>query len=325
MFFDHFLENQLATWQTAKNNYERLKYVLYRTIDFDCFQIRIQHNPDRILSAVAKIDEASLKARACFLCKENMPPEQQSYDYNPALDIRVNPYPIFSRHYTVPAKQHIPQLISGHLGDMLDIARTYPEYTIFYNGPRSGASAPDHFHFQLAPRHEMPLETDVVHCHKETLLTATDKTLVVECIENYIRKNILIRSGNKELLEQTFANILDIIGKVTPNDPEPMMNLFAWYEGEEWQIVIFPRRQHRPWQFFAEGADNILFSPGCVDFAGLIISPREADFNRLDAPLLQDLFGQLTLTDEEFNHLRSMISQYPKSDSTCGGNLKFKI
>lgn len=307
MYFDHFLESQLVTWQTAKNNYDRLKYALYRTVDFDDFKIRIQHNPDRILSAVAKIDEASLKARACFLCKEHMPAEQQSFDYNPTLDIRANPYPIFSGHYTVPAKRHIPQLINEHFEDMLDIAHTYPEYTIFYNGPRSGASAPDHFHFQLAPRHEMPLETDVIACKKETLLTTSN--LSVESIENYIRKNIIIHSDSKETLIETFLHILSLIGKVLPNDPEPMINLFSWYEADQWWVVIFPRRQHRPWQFFAEGEDNILFSPGCVDFAGLIISPRKVDFDRLDAPLLRDLFGQLTLTDEQFANLRSMIQE----------------
>ena len=132
MFFDEFTKSQLASWPLARNNYERLRNVIYRTIDFDGFQIRIQHNPDRIQSAVAKIDEQSIKARACFLCKENIPPEQASFDYNPTLDIRINPYPIFDRHYTVPAKQHIPQLIKGHFQDMLAIAQTYPEYTIFY-------------------------------------------------------------------------------------------------------------------------------------------------------------------------------------------------
>ena len=169
MFFDEFTKSQLTSWPLARNNYERLRNVIYRTIDFEGFQIRIQHNPDRIQSAVAKIDEQSIRARACFLCKGNIPPEQASFDYNPTLDIRVNPYPIFDRHYTVPAKHHIPQLIKGHFQDMLAIAQTYSEYTIFYNGPRSGASAPDHFHFQLAARHIMPLETDVNSCPKEIL------------------------------------------------------------------------------------------------------------------------------------------------------------
>ena len=307
MFFDEFTKSQLASWPLARDNYERLQNVIYRTIDFEEFQIRIQHNPDRIQSAVAKIDEQSLKARACFLCKENIPPEQISFDYNSALDIRVNPYPIFNRHYTVPAKQHIPQLIEGHFQDMLTIAQTYPEYTIFYNGPRSGASAPDHFHFQLVPRHIMPLETDVNSCPKEILWISESWETTIESINNYLRKNIILHSGNRKQLTDTFEKIRSVMRNHIPNDPEPMMNLFAWYENDEWWVVIFPRRQHRPWQFFAEGEENILFSPGCVDFAGLIISPREKDFNRLDAPLLKELFSQLTLTNEQFMNLRFMI------------------
>ena len=256
---------------------------------------------------MAKIDEQSIKARACFLCKGNIPPEQTSFDYNPTLDIRVNPYPIFDRHYTVPAKQHIPQLIKGHFQDMLAIAQTYPEYTIFYNGPRSGASAPDHFHFQLAARHIMPLETDVNSCPKEILWTSESRETTIESIHHYLRKNIILHSSNREQLMDIFEQLVSLVGQITPNDPEPMMNLFAWYENNEWWVVMFPRRQHRPWQFFAEGDENILFSPGCVDFAGLIISPREKDFNRLNAPLLEELFSQLTLTDEQFENLRFMI------------------
>ena len=196
MFFDEFTKSQLAYWPLARNNYEHLRNVIYRTIDFEGFQIRIQHNPDRIQSAVAKIDEQSIKARSCFLCKGNIPPEQASFDYNPTLDIRVNPYPIFDRHYTVPAKQHIPQLIKGHFQDMLAIAQTYSEYTIFYNGPRSGASAPDHFHFQLAARHIMPLETDVNSCPKEILWISESREATIESIHHYLRKNIILHSNN---------------------------------------------------------------------------------------------------------------------------------
>lgn len=258
-------------------------------------------------TAVAKIDEQSLKARACFLCKENMPAEQASLDYNSTLDIRVNPYPIFERHYTVPAKSHTPQLIKGHFKDMMAIAQTYPDYTVFYNGPKSGASAPDHFHFQFSSRHIMPLETDVHTCPKEILWNPESSQITIESINNYLRKNIILHSNNREQLIDIFEKLLSLAGKIIPNDPEPMMNLFAWFENREWWIVMFPRRQHRPWQFFAEGDENILFSPGCVDFAGLIISPREKDFNRLDASLLEELFSQLTLTDEQFDHLRLMI------------------
>ena len=190
---------------------------------------------------------------------------------------------------------------------MLAIAQTYSEYTIFYNGPRSGASAPDHFHFQLAARHIMPLETDVNSCPKEILWISESRKTTIESIHHYLRKNIILHSNNREQLMDIFEQLLSLVGQITPNDPEPMMNLFAWYENNEWWVVIFPRRQHRPWQFFAEEDENILFSPGCVDFAGLIISPREKDFNRLDAPLLEELFSQLTLTDEQFENLRFMI------------------
>lgn len=295
MFFDEFTKSQLASWPLARNNYERLRNVIYRTIDFEGFQIRIQYNPDRIQSAVAKIDEQSIKARACFLCKGNIPPEQASFDYNPTLDIRVNPYPIFDRHYTVPAKQHIPQLIKGHFQDMLAIAQTYPEYTIFYNGPRSGASAPDHFHFQLAARHIMPLETDVNSCPKEILWTSESRETTIESIHHYLRKNIILHSEQPGATNGYFRAISVTRG---PNHPER--------PGTHDEPLCLVRKQRMvgshvspsstpPWQFFAEGDENILFSPGCVDFAGLIISPREKDFNRLDAPLLEELFSQLTL------------------------------
>lgn len=310
MSIDHFFESQLAVWPTAQNNYERLKQVLYRSIDFDGFQIRVQYNPDRILSTTAKIDSQSLKARACFLCKENMPQEQRSFDYNQILDIRVNPYPIFSRHFTIPAKKHSLQLIEGHFNHMLNIAQTYPEYTIFYNGPHSGASAPDHFHFQLAPHHSMPLETDVIHGAKETLFSSPDRTLVMESIKHYLRKNIILHATDRESLETTFTKVLAILGNIIPNAPEPMINLFAWYDQNEWWVVLFPRRQHRPWQYSAEGDEQILFSPGCVDFAGMVISPRKVDFDRFDVPLLTDLFGQLTLTDEQWKQFKNSVMDH---------------
>lgn len=307
MFFDEFTKSQLASWPLARNNYERLRNVIYRTIDFDGFQIRIQHNPDRIQSAVAKIDEQSIKARACFLCKENIPPEQASFDYNPTLDIRINPYPIFDRHYTVPAKQHIPQLIKGHFQDMLAIAQTYPEYTIFYNGPRSGASAPGSFSFPTgssshhAPRNRCKLlpERNLVGCRITGNHNRKYSSLPPQEYHTSFKQ--------PRAINEYFQAISVTRG---PNHPER--------PGTHDEPLCLVRKQRMvgshvspsstpPWQFFAEGDENILFSPGCVDFAGLIISPREKDFNRLDAPLLEELFSQLTLTDEQFENLRFMI------------------
>ena len=153
----------------------------------------------------------------------------------------------------------------------------------------------------------MPLEKDVLACSKETLQVSDSGETVIESINHYLRKNIIIHSNNQRQLIDIFKQILVLAGEIIPHEPEPMMNLFAWYESQEWWVVIFPRRKHRPWQFFAEGDDNILFSPGCVDFAGLIISPREKDFNRLDAALLEELFAQLTLSEEQWLQLKNNI------------------
>lgn len=304
---NHFFNRQLETWENVRENYRKLSHIQVRTIDFGEFHIDIQHNPDRIKSATAKIDASSLQARACFLCREHIPEEQLSLPYDEELEIRVNPFPIFDRHFTVPSTGHSPQRIHGHLEQMLDLARKYQEYTIFYNGPESGASAPDHFHFQLAPRGIMPLEADTRHCHRETIATASPNGPSIEYIPGYIRQNLILCGREKKFLMQAFEHVTGCMQGVVPGSMEPMMNLFAWHEAGTWTLVIFPRRKHRPWQFFAEGEEHILFSPGCADFAGLIISPRKEDFERLDAPLLRDLFGQLTLDDKAWETLVERI------------------
>lgn len=318
MNLEDFFNSQLATWEVARNNYRKLDQVVYKSAGFETFEIRIQYNPDRIQSATAAIDQQSLKERPCFLCHKNMPAEQLFLPYNETFEIRVNPFPIFRRHFTVPAINHTDQLIAGHFDDMLSLAYDFQEYTVFYNGPGSGASAPDHLHFQLSPRHSLPLEKDVHHPLAETLNKlflptreeGSPAVLTIETIPAYIRKNLLIHSSDRMAVREVFDRLYSFIGEVTCNVPEPMMNLFVWFEQNEWWVVIFPRHRHRPWQFFAEGDDRIVFSPGCVDFAGIVISPRKTDFDRYTPPLLQDLFGQLTLDDLQWNNLVQRIVNY---------------
>ena len=302
-----FFERQLEAWPSARENYRKLRDAERRSVDFGEFKIDIQHNPARIGSATAKIDAESLRERACFLCREHLPAEQSSLDYNEELEIRVNPFPIFGRHFTVPSKRHIPQRIGGHFGELLDLARRYPRFTAFYNGPESGASAPDHFHFQLVPRGAMPLERDAARCRRTTLRGDIAPGVEATSIAGYVRRNIILQGGDEAGMEKAFRRVTDAMRAVVPGSEEPMMNLFAWHEGGQWTVAIFPRRRHRPWQYFAEGKDRIVFSPGCADFAGFIISPRREDFERLDAPLLKDLFGQLTPDEEEWNALVKRI------------------
>ena len=144
---------QLQEFELAKKNYTDLQQAVYRDIPFDLFRLRIQYNPARMISTNARIDVRTLQNRKCFLCREHMPEAQKGIRYNDRYSIFINPYPIFERHFTVPSRHHEPQCIGGRFEDLLDLTFDFQGYTLFYNGPTCGASAPDHFHFQMCPRH----------------------------------------------------------------------------------------------------------------------------------------------------------------------------
>ena len=310
-----FFEQQLAGWEAPRDRYRELEQVLYRRIAFPSFEIGIQCNPSRILSSIAKTDAESLKQRACFLCLKNLPEEQGSLSYNEQLDIRINPFPIFPYHFTVPTKEHTEQRIAGRFGDMLSLAQDLPGFIVSYNGPSSGASAPDHFHFQLVPRHALPLEKEVLSPFNEKLRILSPEGLVIETIDPYIRKNLIIHGNDRELFLHVLDTLYNILEGITPpEEPEPMLNLLAWHDGKEWWVALFPRRKTRPWQFFAEGKEQLLFSPGCIDFAGVIVSPRQSDYDQYTPALLRDLFGQLTIDDNQWNYLKQHIT---REDSFC--------
>lgn len=301
--------SQLDTFELAHDNYSRLKNVIYRTIPFDGFDIRIQFNPDRMISTTAKIDTATLKERKCFLCPENLPIQQKAFPYNREYNIFINPYPIFNKHFTVPTTSHTPQKIDGRFTDMLDLAFDFPDYTLFYNGPQCGASAPDHFHFQMAPRRVMPIEKDVENEELKQILVQQD-FYSIATLNNYLRKIIILKTSDRQILSRLFRQITSLIGQRTPFTQEPMLNLLAWFDNCQWTICILPRKQGRPWQFFAEGEDHILFSPGCVDMAGLIIAPREKDFEKYNATLLAGLFEQVTITNDAWENIKQLTENF---------------
>lgn len=300
--------SQLEDFELARKNFANLKNVVYRHIPFDGFRITLQFNPDRILSTTAKIDPATLKQRKCFLCPEYLPTGQKGISYNERYNLFVNPYPIFEKHFTVPAKTHSPQLIEGRLDDMLDLTRDLPSSTLFYNGPKSGASAPDHFHFQAAQRGVMPLEEDVKNRNIAIDLVKNTQ-YTISTIRQYLRKVVVIRSADREILSRLFQQTLDLIGQHIPFEQEPGVNLLTWCEDGVWTVCLLPRKALRPWQFFTEGDEQILFSPGCVDMAGLVIVPRKEDFDKYTPALLTDLFDQVTPDDSTWELIcRKMVA-----------------
>lgn len=296
---ERFFCEELERWQTAADNYKNLEKIITDRVDCGEYEIRLQFNPARIVSTGAKIDSNSIKERKCFLCETNRVPEQHHIPWcarnsTHNYQICVNPFPIFKRHFTVADAQHVPQLIEGRVTDLLELAFDFNGYTAFYNGPKSGASAPDHAHFQLIPKGEMPIEED---CRNRAIFMGEQHGEIFRAKE-YLRTATLFKSGSLERVIELFKKE---ISKYSPNneDPEVRMNLIAWYENQTYHLVFMPRTEHRPKEFFLDDPDKIMFSPGAVDMGGLIIAPRSTDFEKYkSAELLKKLYAQVSPTNQ---------------------------
>lgn len=153
------LTEQKENWELARTNFAGLKTVRTKSFNFGDFEVKVQFNPARIVSSGAKVDAKTIAERKCFLCTENRPAEQTAVDAGDYL-VLVNPFPIFPEHFTIPRKEHVDQQIKPYFADMLELAEALDDYLIFYNGPRCGASAPDHMHFQAGTKNFLPLVND---------------------------------------------------------------------------------------------------------------------------------------------------------------------
>jgi hypothetical protein len=293
------LAEQKKEWETLRAGYEALGGVEQRTLWFEQCAIVLQFNPRRITSSAAKVDPKSIAERKCFLC--HLPPEQRGIAFGD-WTILANPFPIFPEHFTIPHKAHVPQRIAGNFPAMLDLAKaTADSYTVFYNGPRCGASAPDHLHFQAGNTHFMPVETEISVASRTMLID--QPALRVFTLNDYLRKTIVLESTDRAALVGTFDRFYSALRDLQPVEDEPMMNILATYAGDTWRIVLFPRAKHRPDFFFAEGDAKILLSPASVDFGGVCIAPVEKDFYRLTQQQIAGMFAEVSLSDETFAQL----------------------
>jgi len=291
------LKQQNKTWTLSQKNYNDLKSVKKKEFDFGSFKIYLQFNPGRIISSSAKVDSKSIQERPCFLCYKNLPSEQKGILFDEKYLLLVNPFPIFEEHFTIPIINHQAQEIESSFFDMLSLAKNLGEkYTLFYNGPRCGASAPDHLHFQASPKNSMPVEVEIDNLIENSIEMKKDKNIVVYSISNYLRNIFFIESGSKEEVAKEFYRLYELIQTETNSKAEPLLNVIVSFD-EKWRVFIFPRKAHRPSQFFAEGNAKILLSPAAVDFGGLLITPREEDFDKLTKNDIEDIFRQTTLDD----------------------------
>lgn len=292
------LVKQLAIWPLAENNFGALNNVRLKSFDMDGFNLLVQFNPARLLSSAAKTDAASIQQRPCFLCAENLPEQQEKLSFGPSYLLLCNPYPIFPQHFTIPSRQHVPQAIRYRFEDMLEMSRRLNEHTLFYNGPKCGASLPDHAHFQAVTRRVMPIDNEVAAHISDRNLLCCENGGSLYLLTHYLRNGFIIQARTAGVALSLFRRIYSAL-EIKEGETEPMMNLFSYYQDRTWTVVIIPRRKHRPWQYEAEGEERIVSSPGAADIGGLFIAPREEDFEKMTPELLQDIYNQVCLGNKE--------------------------
>lgn len=296
------IEDQLNGWGLAAENYSDLEKVTLRKLLMPggC-KIIVQFNPARMRSSAARVDRETLKNRRCFLCRSNLPPQQKWVEFAAKYLILVNPYPIFQRHLTISLCEHKDQLIKGRFADMLRLAEALDRFTIFYNGPRCGASAPDHFHFQAGNKGFMPVEGEYFNFPRKLL--AEKGNCKIESMVGYKRYTIVLAGDDSSQICKYFEAVYGILQIMQKEMEEPMMNILAGFDNGNWRVFIFPRRAHRPVEFFEEGEGQILISPASVDFGGVWITPRFEDFEKLDPAKVAGIFEQVSLGKEQWNEL----------------------
>ena len=307
-----FVRSQLSAWTLASDNFKALDNVLVREVEVNGLAVRLQFNPARMISSAAKLSKEDIAKRRCFLCRENRPDVQAMIPFEGLhgheYDILINPYPIFPDHLVIAESSHKDQSITGRYDDMLKLARTFDGFTFFYNGPRCGASAPDHHHFQGAPRGMMPLEVSVdsllhslsVGAGAEGPLrkVAVHDDAALYHYDTYTTGIFVIDSRSPESASFLFERLL-ACAEIPEGDTEPRINLFSWRTGEQYRSIVYFRRCHRSHHYFSDGPDHLTMSPGCADMGGVFIVPVEEEYQRITPELIADMLKEITVPQDE--------------------------
>lgn len=302
---DKFIKDQLSVWPMAAENYRNLKKAETKHLDVGGLKVLAQYNPCRRISSEAPLDKKSISERPCFLCPENRPAEQTNIEFEGRKGrkyrVTLNPYPIFPSHLVISGFDHTPQSIWHRYQDLLDFVKENQEYLGFYNGPQSGASAPDHMHFQACPQGLMPLQNRV----DELLDSGEGGTLkfltnVKEArlfqLDEYARGVFVLRGTTAKSTAKLFYRLLDC-APVPEDSDEPRLNLIAWCHGGEYRSAVIFREKHRPHNYFSTDSDHLAMSPGCADMAGVYVVPEKEDFDKLDSRILSQVVEEVAASE----------------------------
>jgi hypothetical protein len=289
------LSEQKITWPEFCRGYASLEQIKIREIACNGFIVRAQHNPGRIRSTLALVKEKDIKERPCFLCENSLPEEQKGILYRNEYLILCNPAPVFPSHFTICHKEHRPQSIADNFGTLLRLMVDLgSNWTILYNGPECGASAPDHLHFQAVLSGQMPVEEEIKETKRLKNITEVDGILFSR-VRNTGREIVVVEGDNPASLAGAFRTILSALKKTLSLDTEPMINIIGFSSKKRLCVAIFPRAKHRPDAFFREGEDRLMISPAVVEMGGILVAPVEKDFEALNALIVEDIFREVSL------------------------------
>ena len=306
-----FFNRQLEMWEDARHRFRDLKHVEVRQLSD---QLKVQFNPARIVSTGAKIDKHTLGERPCFLCERNRPKEPMTKQIDDHFQLLVNPFPILPVHFTIPATKHQPQSIYRHYGEMHRLLSLHSELMVFYNGPKCGASAPDHLHFQAGTSGVLPLQTNWQRLSRNlTDVISLNDEEKISVLRDFLVPAFVIISKSEDSDEELFHRLYRSM-PMRGDESEPMMNIIAWRKGDEFISVVIPREKHRPDAYFAEGEAQMMVSPGALDMAGLIITPREEDFSKINLDKATALLRECGISAEK---MEAIISNLKASAATA--------
>jgi hypothetical protein len=291
---EELFTQQRSTWPALRDGEAALAHLQRKTLTSDGESIIVQVNPARRRSTQANTDAKAIAARACFLCPENMPPEERGVAFED-LVLLPNPFPILPLHCTIADRIHRPQQIGGRVATFLHLAQEIgPDMAALYNGPRCGASAPDHFHLQAARASDIPILAQ---------LPAINDSRPVVPHSSFGRNMLLICGISAADVAFNIERSIEALRQIEATSDEAMFNLVAHFNAGRCAAVLFPRVAHRPACYFATGAEQLLVSPAVLEMCGILVATEPDHFTRIDAHVARGIYEEVSISAAQFADL----------------------
>ncbi len=295
---DELFSQQRATWPTLRDGEAALQQLERKTLILDGDSVIVQVNPARRRSTLAKTDAKSIAARACFLCPENMPVEERGASFED-LVLLPNPFPVLPLHCTIADREHRPQAICGRVTTFIHLAQEIgPDMAALYNGPRCGASAPDHFHLQAATAAEVPLLDQLS-------MLPYDRAIAPH--STFGRNMLVFRGENASEITTSVEQAIEALRQISETTDEPMLNLLGHFTNDRYTLVLFPRSAHRPTCYFATGEEQLLVSPAVLEMCGILVTTEMSHFARIDDAVARSIYEEVSITNSQFAELAGKI------------------